>query len=166
MLPCLLQIRITNPTFGRHVRDASGGEEFMHAAGWTVKVRMHWRRPPALACLPACIPPSLVCICCSLQCIPTLLTCRPCAPSTLQVFEHEKYFVFEPQPGGLEWRVLGEACAELDKLAALLGGKLKVGWVVQRRLSGALGLGGWGLGAGVVTAVVPVPPVLSKPPVC
>jgi hypothetical protein len=45
----------------------------------------------------------------------------------LQVFEHEKYFVFEHQPGGLEWRVLGEACAELDKLAALLEGKLKVG---------------------------------------
>lgn len=33
------QIRITNPTFGRHVRDAPGGEEFMHTAGWRVKVK-------------------------------------------------------------------------------------------------------------------------------
>lgn len=33
----LPQIRITNATFGRHVRDAPGGEEFMHAAGWRVK---------------------------------------------------------------------------------------------------------------------------------
>lgn len=33
------QIRITNPTFSRHVREAPGGEEFLHAAGWTVKVR-------------------------------------------------------------------------------------------------------------------------------
>ena len=42
--PPLPQIRITNPTFGRHVRDAPGGEEFMHAAGWTVKVRRRRRR--------------------------------------------------------------------------------------------------------------------------
>lgn len=38
----------------------------------------------------------------------------------------EKYFVFEFQPGALEWRVLEEACLELDKLAALIDGKIKV----------------------------------------
>lgn len=37
--PPLPQIRITNATFSRHVRDAPGGEEFMHSAGWTVRVR-------------------------------------------------------------------------------------------------------------------------------
>lgn len=75
------KIRITNPTFGRHVRDAPGGEEFMHTAGWRVKV-----------------------------------------------IEMEKYFVFEHQPEeGLEWRVLEEACAELDKLAALVDSKIKRG---------------------------------------
>lgn len=44
-----------------------------------------------------------------------------------QVIEMEKYFVFEHQPGeGLEWRVLVEACSELDKLAALVDSKIKV----------------------------------------
>ncbi|EFN55941.1 hypothetical protein CHLNCDRAFT_145228 [Chlorella variabilis] len=74
------RIRITNATFSRHVRDAPGGEEFMHAAGWTVKVD-----------------------------------------------NFEKYFVFEPQPGSLEWRILEEACAELSKLSALIDGKIKRG---------------------------------------
>lgn len=87
-----LQIRITNPTFVRHVRDAPGGEEYMRAAGWK----------PA-------------------------------------VMEHEKHFVFEHQPGGLEWRILEEACAELDKLAALVDGKMKVweGWPWVCRLQPA-----------------------------
>lgn len=74
------KIRITNPTFQRHVRDSPGGEEFMHTAGWGV-----------------------------------------------QVIDYEKFFVFEHQPGGLEWRVLGEACAELAKLEALVGGKIARG---------------------------------------
>mgnify|MGYP001810671135 CR=1 FL=1 len=46
--PPLLQIRITNATFQRHVRDAPGGEEFMHNAGFKVKARA--LPPPALGC--------------------------------------------------------------------------------------------------------------------
>ncbi len=49
--PSPMQIRISNPTFGRHVRNAPGGEEFMHAAGWTVKV-------PARFCMPNLVPGS------------------------------------------------------------------------------------------------------------
>jgi hypothetical protein len=75
----LLQIRITNPTFARHVRDASGGEQFMRAAGWV-----------------------------------------------LQVHDFEKHFAFEHQPGQWEWRVLEAACVELEKLIALLQGKIQV----------------------------------------
>ncbi|KAL4451902.1 hypothetical protein ABPG75_007564 [Micractinium tetrahymenae] len=78
--PKYRKIRITNNTFQRHVRDAPGGEEFMHTAGWGVKV-----------------------------------------------IDYEKYFLFEHQPGGLEWRVLEEACAELAKLQALVDGKIKRG---------------------------------------
>lgn len=51
---------------------------------------------------------------------------RPLPPA--QVEEHEKYFVYEARPGSLEWRILGEACSELDKLEALVDGKIKVGW--------------------------------------
>lgn len=47
--PCsmlLAQIRVSNKTFGLHVRDAPGGEEYMHEAGWRVKVcllaALHW----------------------------------------------------------------------------------------------------------------------------
>jgi hypothetical protein len=75
----LPQIRIANPTFSRHVRDAPGAEEFMHAAGWRAAV-----------------------------------------------VDYEKYFVFEHQTGSLEWRILEEACTELDKLATLTDGKIKV----------------------------------------
>ncbi|PSC70727.1 nitrate ABC transporter substrate-binding [Micractinium conductrix] len=45
----------------------------------------------------------------------------------VKVEEHQKFFVFEHQPGCLEWRVLGEACAELAKLASLVDGKIKRG---------------------------------------
>ncbi|KAI3437897.1 hypothetical protein D9Q98_000342 [Chlorella vulgaris] len=74
------RIRITNPTFARHVRDASGGEQFMRAAGWV-----------------------------------------------LQVHDFEKHFAFEHQPGQWEWRVLEAACVELEKLIALLQGKIQRG---------------------------------------
>lgn len=50
----------------------------------------------------------------------------PGVPHHSQVVDMEKYFVFEFQPGALEWRVLEEACLELDKLAALIDGKIKV----------------------------------------
>lgn len=60
----------------------------------------------------------------------------------------EKYFVFEHQPEeGLEWRVLEEACAELDKLAALVDSKIKVreGGPTERvcRQERAGSAGGW-----------------------
>lgn len=38
----------------------------------------------------------------------------------------EKCFVFEHQPGGVEWRVLEVACSELAKLAELVAGKIEV----------------------------------------
>lgn len=46
-------------------------------------------------------------------------------PPPAQVIDYEKYFVFEHHPGGLEWRVLEEACAELGKLQALVDSKIK-----------------------------------------
>ena len=38
-----LQIRITNATFGNHVRDAPGGEAFLIQAGWHAAVVDHER---------------------------------------------------------------------------------------------------------------------------
>lgn len=126
--PALHQIRITNPTFSRHVRDAPGGEEFMHAAGWAVKVRRRPRSSPPAPLAPAASPPAGPACHAPSQCrlAPHPPTHSP-APPHPQVEEHEKYFVFTHQPGSLEWRVLGEAVAELAKLAALLDGKIKVG---------------------------------------
>ncbi|KAL4420465.1 hypothetical protein ABPG75_010121 [Micractinium tetrahymenae] len=51
---------------------------------------------------------------------------------TAKVLHFDSYFVFEHQPGGPEWRLLGEACTELAKLAALLEGKIKRGMVDKR----------------------------------
>lgn len=62
---------------------------------------------------------------CLSACLHRLANCPPC-PHRLQVIDYEKYFVFEHQPGGLEWRILEESCAELAKLAALVDGKIKV----------------------------------------
>ena len=36
--PKYRRIRVTNPVFGRHVRDVQGGEEFLRLAGWGAKV--------------------------------------------------------------------------------------------------------------------------------
>lgn len=38
-----LQIRITNAAFGKHVRDAPGGEAFLIQAGWHAAIRDHER---------------------------------------------------------------------------------------------------------------------------
>lgn len=82
---------------------------------------------------------------------------------SLQVVEHEKYFAFDPQPGCLEWRVLEEACVELQKLEALVEGKLRVGikgglvggWVGGWSIEGVRGaLKGHRRGAAVAEALV------------
>ncbi|GAB4819209.1 hypothetical protein N2152v2_006255 [Parachlorella kessleri] len=36
-----MQLRISNKVFGQHVRDVAGGEDFLHEAGWQVKVYDH-----------------------------------------------------------------------------------------------------------------------------
>ena len=59
-------------------------------------------------------------------CACIMLNAAPLLPAPPQVDNFEKYFVFEPQPGSLEWRILEEACAELSKLSALIDGKIKV----------------------------------------
>ena len=68
------------------------------------------------------------------------------------MFDHEKYFVYEHEPldAPLEWRVLLEACGELDKLAALVDGKIKVGGE-RRGLAGSDScrhVQAWGVGSG------------------
>jgi hypothetical protein len=40
------------------------------------------------------------------------------------VIEHERYFIFEPQPGTLQWSIYKEACKELAKLDTVLDAKL------------------------------------------
>lgn len=72
------RIRIANKTFGRNVRDAPGGEDYMIACGWKAAV-----------------------------------------------VNMERYFVFDGQPGdSLTWKIFEEGCKELDKLGALIDGKL------------------------------------------
>lgn len=77
-------------------------------------------------------------------CACIMLNAAPLLPAPPQVDNFEKYFVFEPQPGSLEWRILEEACAELSKLSALIDGKIKVRGrgqgVAKRRLLAS----GWG----------------------
>jgi len=101
-----------------------GCGELKHA-GWAAARLESTGRHAAAAC-----PRVLADVPASLQ--PACLPAHPASLATtlppFQVVEMEKYFVFEHQPGGLEWRVLEEACAELDKLAALVDGKIKVGW--------------------------------------